>query len=96
MAVPYLNSWDFIETLSWLRGKHSFKAGFDYKYSEATRYIKTGSSGRYKLLLEHYSKQSIRSKFGQCFGFVTARFPGQRSLQEAEVRKVKHRWLRNG
>jgi len=89
MAVPYLNSWDFIETISWLRGKHSFKAGFDYKYSEATRYIKTGSSGRYNFSSSTTASNPFDPNSGNALASLLLDFPVSGSLTDSDEQSFK-------
>ena len=75
MSVPYLNGWDFIETISWLRGNHSFKTGFDYKLSQATRYIKTASSGIYSFTTSTTASNPFDATSGNALASMLLDFP---------------------
>jgi hypothetical protein len=82
MTVPYLNSWDFIETVSWLKGNHSLKAGFDYKFSQATRYIKTGSSGQYNFSPSTTASNPFDPNSGNALASLLLDFPISGSLTD--------------
>jgi Carboxypeptidase regulatory-like domain len=81
-TVPRLNSWNFIETVSWLRGNHAFKAGVEYKYSTASRYIRTNSSGTYSFSPSTTASNPFDPTSGNALASFLLDFPVSGSLTD--------------
>lgn len=81
-ALPALNTWNFAESLSWIRGDHSFKFGIDWTYSNEHRYEDNNSSGTYSFSQGSTSKDGIDPNSGNALASMLMDFPSGGSLKD--------------
>lgn len=84
-VVPLLNNYNFFETISKLQGRHSLKAGFEYEYSVAQRYIRTNSSGSYGFGPGPTSSSQISTSSGNSLASLLVDYPSNGSLTDDQI-----------
>lgn len=88
-ALPALNTWNFSEMVSWMHGKHSFKWGFEYTYSNEHRYEDNNSSGSYNFSQGSTSSNGIDPSSGNALASMLVDFPVSGSLKDTITQQFK-------
>jgi len=88
-ALPALNTWNASETISWIRGAHSLKFGFDWTYSNEHRYENNNSSGTYSFSQGSTSPDGIDPNSGNALASMLLDFPVTGSLKSTVTQEFK-------
>jgi len=88
-VVPLLNNYNFLETISKLEGRHEIKAGFEYQYSTASRYIRTNSSGTYNFSPSMTGSSQISTTSGNSVASLLVDYPNSGSLTDDEIQNFR-------
>jgi hypothetical protein len=80
-----MNIWHAMETISWLHGDHSFKAGFEWQYSTMSRYQKNNIAGTYSFSGGTTSSNGIDPASGNALASMLLDFPVNGNLRDTDV-----------